>query len=196
MEKSDDGVIRRYEDLKPGKIMVKPITKKGSYLDQHVKQDCSPGPASIMYLMQIKRTCWQIGRSSRIKYRRNTQKEKRKWIWSNTEAWSRTSPPPATTTSPSTSTKKPGWPCPKAKKSTFSAIQSTNLTVLLVPARTSWRQKSPSLPDSKSLQRTSLDRKRSKCLQTWTHTTQFRLASTPLRNTPPCRSKQRKVRQK
>ena len=48
-EKSDDGVIRRYENQKPGKIMAKPITKKGSYIEDHLKKEYSPGPASISF---------------------------------------------------------------------------------------------------------------------------------------------------
>lgn len=48
-ESKDYSVIRKYESAKKNPANKQSPTKKGSYLDDEIKQKFSPGPAGIIY---------------------------------------------------------------------------------------------------------------------------------------------------
>lgn len=50
-ENRDFNVIRKHEEFSKPAVSKKSITKKGHYLDDSVKESCSPGPASKLKLI-------------------------------------------------------------------------------------------------------------------------------------------------
>lgn len=49
-ENRDFGVIRKYENSKSSTNLKAAPTKKGSYLDDEIKMNSSPGPASNLFI--------------------------------------------------------------------------------------------------------------------------------------------------
>lgn len=54
-ENRDYNVIRKYEGGHKSALNVKP-TKRNHYLDEEIRLNCSPGPASTCHLIQILET--------------------------------------------------------------------------------------------------------------------------------------------
>lgn len=63
-ESKDYSVIRKYESRKPGSPGRQNPTKKGSYLDDEIKQKVSPGPACTSCITQTNPTSSPTGPKS------------------------------------------------------------------------------------------------------------------------------------
>ena len=65
-ENKDFAVIRKYESTRLPPDTKQNPTKKGSYLDDTIKMNCSPGPASTTFVIQTRPTNSLTGPKSRF----------------------------------------------------------------------------------------------------------------------------------